>query len=100
MPAAALMAYLAIALKVFKDDKVAYVFDTTSQMSSSIAGQLKTRLDNIVKLTQPILVDLAQYQDFSRLSRAFLQFDSSLQSMAIMVWDDTTGSYKVGPVLE
>ncbi len=100
MPAAALMAYVAIALKVFKDDKVAYVFDTTSQMSSSIAGQLKTRLDNIVKLTQPILVDLGQYQDFSRLSRAFLQFDSSLQSMAIMVWDDTTGSYKVGPVLE
>ncbi len=100
MPAAALLVYLAIALKVFKDDKVAYVFDTTSQMSSSIAGQLKTRLDNIVKLTQPILQDLAQYQDFSRLSRAFLQFDSSLQAMAIMIWDEKTGSYRVGPVLE
>lgn len=100
MPAAALLVYLAIALKVFKEDKVAYVFDTTSQMSSSIAGQLKTRLDNIVKLTQPVLQDLAQYQDFSRLSRAFLQFDSSLQSMSIMVWDDQIASYKVGPVLE
>lgn len=100
MPAVALLVYLAIALKVFKDDKVAYVFDTTSQMSSSIAGQLKTRLDNIVKLTQPILQDLGQFQDFSRLSRAFLQFDSSLQAMAIMVWDEKTSSYKVGPVLE
>ena len=100
IPAAALLVYLAIALRVFKEDKVAYVFDTTSQMSSSIAGQLKTRLDNIVKLTQPILQDLGQYQDFSRLSRAFLQFDSSLQAMAIMVWDDKVGGYKVGPVLE
>ena len=61
IPAAALLVYLAIALRVFKEDKVAYVFDTTSQMSSSIAGQLKTRLDNIVKLTQPILQDLGQY---------------------------------------
>ena len=43
IPAAALLVYLAIALRVFKEDKVAYVFDTTSQMSSSIAGQLKTR---------------------------------------------------------
>ncbi len=100
IPAAALLVYLAIALKVFKEDKVAYVFDTTSQMSSSIAGQLRTRLDNIVKLTQPILADLGQYQDFSRLSRAFLQFDSSLQSMTIMMWDEGTNSYRVGPVLE
>ena len=53
-----------------------------------------------MKLTQPILQDLGQYQDFSRLSRAFLQFDSSLQAMAIMVWDDKVGGYKVGPVLE
>ena len=100
IPAAALLVYLTIALRVFKEDKVAYVFDTTSQMSSSIAGQLKTRLDNIVKLTQPILQDLGQYQDFSRLSRAFLQFDSSLQAMSIMVWDDKLAGYKVGPVLE
>jgi phosphoserine phosphatase RsbU/P len=69
-------------------------------MSSSISGQLKTRLDNIVRLTQPILQDLGQYQDFSRLSRAFLQFDSSLQAMTIMVWDPSISGYKVGPVLE
>lgn len=100
IPAIALFVYLVIALSVFKEDKVAYVFDTTSQMSSSIAGQLRTRLDNIVKLTQPILVDLGQYQDFSRLSRAFLQFDSNLQAMAIMIWDETSSNYKVGPVLE
>jgi sigma-B regulation protein RsbU (phosphoserine phosphatase) len=100
IPAAALLVYLAIALRVFREDKVAYVFDTTSQMSSSIAGQLKTRLDNIVKLTQPILLDLGQYQDFSRLSRAFLQFDSALQSMTIMVWNEKTANYQVGPVLE
>lgn len=100
IPAIALIVYLSIALKVFKEDKVAYVFDTTSQMTVSIANQLRTRLDNIVKLTQPILIDLGQSQDFSRLSRAFLQFDSNLQAMAVMVWDNSIQNYKVGPVLE
>lgn len=100
IPAIALIVYLSIALKVFREDKVAYVFDTTSQMSVSIAGQLRSRLDNIIKLTQPILMDLGQYQDFSRMSRAFLQFDSSLQAMVVMVWDDSSQNYRVGPVLE
>lgn len=100
IPAVALLIYLTIALQVFRDDKVAYVFDTTSQISVSIAGQLKTKLDNIVKLTQPILMDLSQTEDFSRLSRAFLQFDSHLQSMAVMVWNDKAQNYEVGPVLE
>ncbi len=100
IPAIALLIYLTIALQVFRDDKVAYVFDTTSQISVSIAGQLKTKLDNIVKLTQPILMDLSQTEDFSRLSRAFLQFDSHLQSMAVMVWNDKAQNYEVGPVLE
>lgn len=100
IPAVALLIYLTIALKVFRDDKVAYVFDTTSQISVSIAGQLKTKLDNIVKLTQPILMDLSQTEDFSRLSRAFLQFDSHLQSMAVMVWNEKAQNYEVGPVLE
>lgn len=100
IPALALFAYLMIALQVIRDDKVAYVFDTTSQISVSIAGQLKTKLDNIVKLTQPILLDLSQSEDFSRLSRAFLQFDANLQSMAVMIWDDSKANYQVGPVLE
>jgi len=100
IPAVALLIYLTIALQVFKDDKVAYVFDTTSQISVSIAGQLKTKLDNILKLTQPILMDLSQTEDFSRISRAFLQFDSHLQSMAVMVWNDKAQNYEVGPVLE
>ncbi len=100
IPAVALLIYLTIALQVFRDDKVAYVFDTTSQISVSIAGQLKTKLDNIVKLTQPILMDLSQTEDFSRLSRAFLQFDSHLQSMAVMVWNEKAQNYEVGPVLE
>lgn len=100
IPAVALIVYLSIALAVFKEDKVAYVFDTTSQMTVSISNQLRTRLDNILKLTQPILVDLGQHQDFSRLSRAFLQFDSSLQAMVIMVWDDAAQNYRVGPTLE
>ncbi len=100
IPAIALIVYLSIALKVFKDDKVAYVFDTTSQMSVSIAGQIRNRLENIMKLTRPILLDLGQHQDFGRLSRAFLQFDSSLQSMAVMVWDQKLQNYRVGPVLE
>lgn len=100
IPAIALFSYLMIALQVIREDKVAYVFDTTSQISVSIAGQLKTKLDNIVKLTQPILLDLGQSEDFSRLSRAFLQFDANLQSMAIMIWDNSKANYQVGPVLE
>ena len=100
IPAMALLSFVMIALQVFREDKKAYVFTTTSQITASIANQLKNKLDNIVKLTQPILLDLGQSEDFSRLSRAFLQFDANLQSMAIMVWDNNKANYQVGPVLE
>ncbi|MFN8845634.1 MAG: SpoIIE family protein phosphatase [Bdellovibrionales bacterium] len=100
IPAIALLAFVMIALQVFREDKKAYVFTTTSQITVSIASQLKNKLDNITKLTQPILLDLSQSEDFSRLSRAFLQFDANLQSMAIMLWDNNKANYQVGPVLE
>lgn len=57
IPVLTLAAYLVLALRIFESDKIAYVFDSTSNMSGTLAAQLKTQLNSVLITCKPIFQD-------------------------------------------
>lgn len=104
IPAFALAAYLILAVKVFESDKVAYVFDSTSNMSGTLASQIKTQLNSILIGAKPILQDFlssqtADRRQFSGRGAALFSEDQMLE--AIVVYRRLpTGSLETEAALE
>lgn len=57
IPVLTLAAYLVLALRIFESDKIAYVFDSTSNMSGTLAAQIKTQLNSVLITCKPLFQD-------------------------------------------
>lgn len=57
VPVVTLGAFLILALRIFESDKIAYVFDATSNMSGTLAAQVKTQLGSVLITCKPIFQD-------------------------------------------
>ena len=73
IPLVALGAYLAMALKVFEEDKMAYVFDSTSNLSGTLSVQVKNQLTEVISGSKPIFEDFLRERKFSETSNALFQ---------------------------
>lgn len=62
VPAVTLAAYLALALRIFEDDKIAYVFDATTNMSGTLASQIKTQMNASLLGARPLFQDFVSNQ--------------------------------------
>lgn len=57
IPVLTLASYLVLAMRIFESDKIAYVFDSTSNMSATVAAQVKTQLNALLASTKPMFQD-------------------------------------------
>lgn len=79
LPLLALGLYLVVAVGVFKKDKLAYVFDSTSAVASTLASQVTTDLNSILGLAQPMIQEHLLEQKFSTVTRAILDSSKSFE---------------------
>lgn len=83
IPVLALGTYLLLALKVFREDKIAYVFDSSSNLSASLATQVKTQLNSTLGSTRSLFQDYLLTNKFSEISEQIFSSDSHLESIAV-----------------
>lgn len=83
IPLIALGAYLAMALKIFEDDKMAYVFDSTSNLSGTLSGQIKNQLTEVITGSMPIFEDFLKSRKFSETSNALFQNKFILDALVV-----------------
>ncbi|MBX3017752.1 MAG: hypothetical protein KF767_07685, partial [Bdellovibrionaceae bacterium] len=89
LPLCVLGAYLYIAIEVFQNDKIAYVFEGTSAFSKTLSQQTSTDLNSILTSARPILQDFGERQVFGPVSRSLLQVESPLLWVAAFAQDET-----------
>ena len=82
IPILALGTYLFIALKVFRDDKLAYVFDSTSNMSASMATQVKMQLNSVLGTSKTLFQDFLFQGQFTELSQKIFANESQVEAIA------------------
>lgn len=72
-----------MALKIFKDDKMAYIFDSTSNLSGTMASQIKNQLNSIIINAKPIFQDYLSEGKFSPVSQSLLMNNYYLDFIAV-----------------
>lgn len=80
--------YLVLALKIFEEDKIAYVFDSSSRMSGTMAAQIKTQLNAVLGITKPIFQDYLSQQKFSSVGESIFQNEFNLEALVVYASTD------------
>lgn len=99
LPVVSLSAYLVLALNIFQEDKIAYVFDSTSTMSGAVATQVKTQLNSILTTCRPIFQDYLNEEKFSLTGQAIFHNEYSIESIVVLKKNEA-GAFTASEVLE
>ncbi len=89
-----------MALRVFEQDKIAYVFDSTSNMSSSMGQQMKMQLNAILSSCKPIFQDFLDQKSFSKASEDIFRNDFFLDLVTVYKWDGIDKKFQKKALLE
>lgn len=77
------MAYLLLALNIFEEDKIAYVFDSSSRMSGTLASQIKTQMNGVLGTTKPIFQEYLNKQKFTSISESIFANEYNLEAVVV-----------------
>lgn len=98
LPVLALAAYLAMAIDVFQNDKIAYVFEGTSSFSRTLSQQANADVTAVLGSVRPVLQDFADDASFGATSENFLKDDSNVDWVAALA-QDNSGQFVVKAVV-
>lgn len=94
IPLVMLGAYLVLAIRVFETDKVAYVFDSSSSMSSTMAAQIKAQLNSVLMTARPLFQDFLGSVDGAGRRRFSPDGDRLFRTEPLL---DAIGAYRQRP---
>lgn len=83
LPILTLALYLVLAVKIFEEDKVAYVFETSSASARTLSSQATTDLNSILGAAKPIIQEFISQRSFGPVSKAIFQSDPLLEWVAV-----------------
>lgn len=78
LPLLVLGAYLLIAIQVFQDDKIAYVYEGTTSISRTLGLQANTDFNAILTSVRPILQEYGEQQTFGPISKALMNVEGPI----------------------
>src|SRR6478735_4425075 len=83
LPLVVLGAYLALAIDVFQEDKIAYVFEETTSISRTLALQATTNWTSTLSNVRPILQEWTAERKFSNFSQSLLTAEGLVQWVTV-----------------
>jgi len=87
IPLLTLSVYLFLAVKIFEDDKVAYVFDSSSNVSGAMASQVKAQLNSLLNEAKPLFQDYLTNNEFTAQSRLIFSSGADLEAVVAFPWN-------------
>lgn len=83
LPIITLALFLVLALEIFEDDKVAYVFESSSSVSKTLASQVTTDLNSALSSSRPIIQEFVSEGQFGLISRSLFDAESVIDWVAV-----------------
>jgi sigma-B regulation protein RsbU (phosphoserine phosphatase) len=99
LPLIILAVYLFVAVGVFKEDKVAYVFESSSSVAKTLASQTTTDLESSLTNAKPALQEFLSYDRFATISKGLFMADGPIQWISALR-EREPGDFKEIDVLE
>lgn len=83
LPLVVLGAYLTMAIDVFQEDKIAYVFEETTSISRTLALQATTNWGSLLGNVRPVLQEWMSETKFSSFSQSLLTAEGLVQWVTV-----------------
>jgi sigma-B regulation protein RsbU (phosphoserine phosphatase) len=83
LPLIMLGIYLFVVINVFKSDKLAYVYDSTSAVSKTLASQVSSELNALLSSTKPIIQEYVLKKSFGQISYGVISPEGPIQWIAV-----------------
>lgn len=83
VPLVTLALYLFLAVRVFKKDKLAYVFESGSTVAKTLSAQATTELNGVLNSAKPVIQEFISEGVFGKLTSAILDSEGQLQWVAV-----------------
>lgn len=99
VPLITLALYLFLAIRVFENDKLAYVFESGSAISRTLSQQATTDLNGVLISATPIIQEYLLQREFGRVTRAVLDAEGKVEWVAVFS-RNPQGGYTVSGVAE
>ncbi len=100
IPLFTLSVYLLLALRIFEQDKIAYVFDSTSNISGTMGSQIKTQLNSVLTSCKPIFQDYLNQRSFTPTGENIFRNEFPLDAVGVYKLNQKTGQFEKTAVLE
>ncbi|MGZ3744688.1 MAG: SpoIIE family protein phosphatase, partial [Pseudobdellovibrionaceae bacterium] len=100
IPLITLSIYLVLAVQIFEKDKVAYVFDSSSNVSGAMASQVKAQLNAYLNVAKPIFQDFLSNNAFTAQANLIFSNEASLESVVAFHFDETAKKFEKAGLIE
>lgn len=89
LPIVTLALFLVMALDIFEEDKVAYVFESSSSVSKTLATQTSTNLSSVLNSAKPIMQEFISDSQFGMISKSLFESESVVDWIAVYEKQDS-----------
>jgi len=83
LPLLMLGIYLYVAIQVFKNDKLAYIYDSSSTVARTLSANALTNLNSALDSAKPIMQEFLLRRSFNVISNGVIQVDTPVQWVAV-----------------
>jgi sigma-B regulation protein RsbU (phosphoserine phosphatase) len=98
IPLVMLGIYLFVALNVFKTDKIAYVYQSSTAVAETLSSQAATNFNGALNAVKPLMQEFALRRNFGQISQGVISSDTPLQWVA--VYAKSAQGYKQLAIIE
>lgn len=81
-------------MKIFEDDKIAYVYDSSSNFSHAISSQIKIQLDSSLSSNKFLFQEFLNAQNFTQVAQNFFKSETTTDVVVAYEIDASTKNYK------
>ncbi|MFS4457531.1 SpoIIE family protein phosphatase [Bdellovibrio sp. HCB2-146] len=99
LPLITLTVYLVLAMNIFEEDKIAYVYESSSNMSGTMATQIRTQLNSVLSTARPIFQDYLSQQKFSSIGESIFMNEPNMEAIVVFT-PSATGAFEKKMILE
>jgi sigma-B regulation protein RsbU (phosphoserine phosphatase) len=97
VPLMALSAYLYLVVTIFENDKIAYVYDTTSSVARSVAAQSRTQMSSVLNSLKPAIQEYINNGKTGLITNEIFQNEEDFES--IVFWKLSDDFFTIAEII-
>jgi phosphoserine phosphatase RsbU/P len=95
IPLIGLSLFLLLAVNIFEKDKIAYIFDSSLQVSKTRAARVSSEINNVLSISQAVVLSYrADTRNLAEAGQYYFEKEQKIEAFEIHAMNPLSGSYE------